>query len=169
MSRIGETVSSLLPLTLQTNIVTLQTMQTDQQPGPLYASIDVGAKKFIPVICKLNNPCSQVNSRTAGIAASRTGPTLLNFLSGSEFVLELQVKCASRERQIRNHTRRLKSRLHGITIEQVGHHGTNIPIAGNTVMPQYQVHQGVVRNLSPGIARFPHPVGHIIGLCAQLP
>jgi hypothetical protein len=37
-------VDSLLPLTLQTNIMTLQLKQTDQEPEPLFAGIGVGAK-----------------------------------------------------------------------------------------------------------------------------
>lgn len=63
----------------------LQLKQTDQEPEPLFAGIDVGAEEFILVIRK-------------------NGATLLNCFSGSEFVLELQVNSASRERQIGRHT-----------------------------------------------------------------
>jgi hypothetical protein len=55
MCRVREPVDSLLPLTLQTNIVTLQLKQTDQEPDPLYAGIDVGAEELILVIRK-NGP-----------------------------------------------------------------------------------------------------------------
>lgn len=85
MCRVGEPVDSLLPLTLQTNIMTLQFKQTDQEPEPLFAGIDVGAEELILVIRK-------------------NGTTLLNCFSRSEFVLELQVNSASRERQIGKHT-----------------------------------------------------------------
>src|ERR1039457_6658523 len=100
MCRVGKPVDSLLPLTLQTNIMTLQLKQTDQEPEPLFAGIGVGAKELILVIDK-------------------NGTTLLNCVPRSEFVLELQVKSTSREWQIGRHSNRLKGWLPGITIKQV--------------------------------------------------
>ena len=52
MCRVGQPVSSLLPLTLQTNIMILQLKQTDQEPEPLYTGIAIGAEELILVIRK---------------------------------------------------------------------------------------------------------------------
>ena len=56
MCRVGEPVDSLLSLTLQINIMTLQFEQTAQQPKPLFAGIDVGAEELILVIRKSGTP-----------------------------------------------------------------------------------------------------------------
>ena len=56
MCRVGEPVDSLLPLTLRINIMTLQLKQTDQEPEPRFAGIDVGAEELILVIRKNGTP-----------------------------------------------------------------------------------------------------------------
>lgn len=62
MCRVGGPVDSLLPLTLQTNIMTLQLKQTDQEPEPRFAGIDVGAEELILVIRKNGTPYFPANS-----------------------------------------------------------------------------------------------------------
>jgi hypothetical protein len=55
----------LLPVTLPTNIMSLQLMQTDQEPEPLFAGIDVGAEELILVIRKNGTPYFPANSCSA--------------------------------------------------------------------------------------------------------
>lgn len=56
MCRVGEPVDSLLSLTLQINIMSIQSKQIVQEPKPLFAGIDVGAEELVLVIRKNGIP-----------------------------------------------------------------------------------------------------------------
>ena len=53
MCSVGEPVKSLLSLTTQINMMTIQSEQIAKEAKPLFAGVDVGAEELILVIRKM--------------------------------------------------------------------------------------------------------------------